>query len=281
MKKLLFVFSALALVLGSCSKSDPATVAPEDPAVIVPPVVSNILVSKIVTSSSGQINTENNTYNGNKLLEVVSTDGDKTKYTYTGNLITKIEEFSGTTLNYSETLTYNTDEKLSTYVKIDYNALTSINGFKVVYTYDNIGNILFTAFTGTAASQTIQNNTGKAFVTSGSITKIENYYPPNVLGSQAYTTTATITYDDKIFSGINVTGFNKLTLQGTDLGFGGSTHNIAIETIKNGAVLTSTDESTYTYNANNFPITEININKSYNTNGQVVNTASLSNAIFY
>jgi hypothetical protein len=280
MKKISIILSAIALVLSSCSKSDDTPVV-VDPGVVVP---SNILLQKIKTSEGGILkNTDSFTYNGNKILEVTNTLGDKTKYTYTGNLITKIEEFSGTTLNYSETLIYNSSEKLTSYLKIDYDPVigTTPTGFKVVYTYEASGDILFTAFTGSASSQITQNNTGKAFFTNSNITKIENYYPANVLGSLPYTTTETITYDNKIFSGINVTGLNKLTMQGTSLGLGGTTNNILTDNMKTGTVTTSTDESTYTYDTNNYPKTENNISKSYNSSGTISSTLNINNEYFY
>ncbi len=269
------------MFFGSCSKSEDVAPVSVDSN---PVVASNFLVSKIITTSVGQTETENITYIGNKLVEIAFTNGEKTKFTYTGNLITKIEEFDGTTLNSIETLNYNIDGKLSSYLEVNYFSPLGggPTGRKVEYTYDTAGNILFTTFDGSATSQTNQYSTGKAIITQGQITKIEEYIPANTINnSPAYTATETITYDDKIFSGINVMGFNKITMQGTELGFYGAIHNILTVTKKNGAVLVSTDDSTYTYNSSNFPITENNISKSYNANGQVLSTISLSNQIFY
>lgn len=279
MKKLLLVFSALALVLSSCSKSDSAPVAQEDPAVLA----TNVLLKKIITSQGTTVvNTATNVYNGNKLVEIVGTNGDKAIYTYTGDLITKIEEYTGTTLNNIETLTYDTSQKLASYVKIDYDTFSGTpSGYRVVYTYDGSGNIIYSAFNGSATLQNTPASSGKATITNGNITTIIKNYLAVPQVSSAYTQTQTITYDDKINPGNNITGFYKVTLQGTDIGLAGSIHNILNVTTNNGTYNTSIDESNYTYNTNNYPATEVNISKSFNSSGIVTFSSSFSNQYTY
>ena len=278
MKKISIILSAIALVLSSCSKSD-------SPDVIGDPVdTTNILLTKIKTSQGTTVvNTATNIYNGKKLVEIVQSNFDKTTYSYTGDLITKIQEYSGTSLDVSETFTYNTDAKLESYIKVDYNPIigTTPIGFKVIYTYDSLGNINYITYNGTATVQTTQGSTGKATLTNGSITKLERNYTAIPFGAAAYTQTQIITYDDKINPGNNIVGFYKITLQGTDIGLSGSTHNILKITSNNGTYNTSIDESTYTYNTNNYPVTEINVSKGFNASGAITITNTFSNEYTY
>ena len=89
MKKLLYLFSAVALTLTSCSDEDDTNNNS-----------SNVtLIKKIILTSDDEEddsywnNTITFTYNGTKLVEAREDDNYKTVYTYTGDLITKEEFF--------------------------------------------------------------------------------------------------------------------------------------------------------------------------------------------
>jgi hypothetical protein len=260
MKKLLIAFSALALVFSSCSTSS------TDP----DPSTSTVLVSKIIyTTQAGVATTTNYNYNANKLTTAVSSDGYSEVYTYNGDLITKMEEFQGTatTPDYSETYTYNTDAKVASYTTISYGTST-INGSRYVYVYNIDNTISITKYTGNATSQTLQVSTGKAFFTNGQITKVEVYYPATATNS-AYTNTQNYVYDTKLNAANNITGFSKLILQGYDAGLGGNAHNLLSATRINGTTTTSTDVSTFTYNASDYPVMETNVNTYISTPNSV------------
>jgi hypothetical protein len=267
MKKLFLVISAFALVFSSCSTSsvDPDPVTP-----VTPP--SSVLLSKIIRTKNGTTVTTNLTYNGNKALSAISDNGTSVIYTYTGDLITKIEKFNGTVLTTRNTYAYNVDEKVASYITINYN--TSNYGSKYLYVYNSDGTISITKYTGNETSQTVLYNTGKAFFTSGQITKVEEYIPAAPL-SPAYTSTSNYVYDTKLNAASNVTGLNKLILQGYSAGLGGNAHNLLSDTRSNGTVTTSTDVSTFTYNASNCPVTETNTSTYNNaTGGPTVSTST-------
>ena len=84
MKKLFYLFSAIALTLTSCSSEDDSNNA------------SGTLLTKIIeTYDDGTVETIRFEYNGNKITRQYSDldDRDETIYTYTGDLITKEEYF--------------------------------------------------------------------------------------------------------------------------------------------------------------------------------------------
>ena len=84
MKKLLYLFSAVALLLTSCSSDDDDSSS------------SGTLLTKIIeTYDDGTIENITYTYNGNKIVKISSDLDlrDETIYTYSGDLITKEEYF--------------------------------------------------------------------------------------------------------------------------------------------------------------------------------------------
>lgn len=259
MKKLFLVFSAFALVFSSCSTSsaDPDPVTP-----VTPP--SSVLITKLIRISGGTTVITNFTYNGNKLVSTIYDNGKSNSYTYTGDLITKIEKFSGTVLNSRELFTYNVDEKVTSYILITYS--TSNYGTRFDYVYNSNGTISITKYTGNETSQTVLASTGKAFLTSGQITKVEEYVP--VIGtSPAYTKTSNYVYDTKFDAFNNVTGLNKLMFKGYVAGLDGNAHNMLSVTSLNGTSTTSTDVTSYIYNASNYPINHSNTLTNFHTSG--------------
>lgn len=264
MKKLLLVFSVFALVLGSCSKSDPA---------VVPPVaVAGVLVTKIINTKNGVSVTTNYTYNGNKLIKSVSSDGKSTEVTYNNDLVVKREDFNGTVLYERNTYTYNSNNKLASYINIRYTGTTN-TGTKHDYIYNTDGTISFTLYQGNEAGQTSQQNTGKAFLTNGQITKVESYY-----ASPTGKYTSDFTYDAKLNPFYNITGFDKLILVGSTAG--DNLQNLLTESDYDELYIRTSFVSTYTYNSLNYPITK-NKTITYNTNGVPSSTSTSSLQYFY
>jgi len=102
MKKLLYLFSAIALTLTSCSSDDDSNNA------------SGTLLTKIIeTYDDGTVETTDFEYNGNKIVSVSSDLDfrDETIYTYTGDLITKEEYFfdDGEGYSFEEVIDYEYD----------------------------------------------------------------------------------------------------------------------------------------------------------------------------
>ncbi len=267
MKKLLLVFSAFALVLSSCSKSEDAPIVVNpDPVVVVPPVVdpSGIFLTKTIsTGTNGIPITKNYTYNGKKLVSIISTntEGYSAIFTYSGDLITQIEEFIGMALYKKETFNYDSSNRLYSYVIV-----SNGSGSKSDFTYLANGDISSVNYKGTNTSQTIKVSTSKVFFTNGTITKKET----NVIESEfgpAYSYISNYTYDNKNFPLMNVTGYNKIAFANDIKAF---THNIktwegnsALSILNNFLYVFS-----YTYNSSDFPITE----SSRKTNGSESST---------
>ncbi len=255
MKRLFLVLSAFALILGSCSKSDdaPVVVRP-DPVVVVPPFVdpSGIFLTKTIsTGTNGIPITKNYTYNGKKLVSIISTNtnGFSTIFTYSGDLITQIEEFIGMELYKKKTFNYDSSNRLRSYLIV-----SSSQGSKSDFTYLANGDISSVNYKGTNTSQTTQVSTSKVFFTNGAITKKET----NVISSEfgdAYTYISNYTYDNKNFPLKNVTGYNKIAFADDIKAF---THNI--KTWEGTSALSILDNFlyvfSYTYNSSDFPITE-------------------------
>lgn len=127
MKKLLYLFSALALTLTSCSSEDDSNNNSSD----VTLIKKIILTSDDEEDDSYWNNTIIFTYNGTKLVESREDDNYKTVYTYTGDLITKIEYFDGTVLDEYDLFSYNSSGKL-----IEYRSIGNDFEEKFTYTYN-------------------------------------------------------------------------------------------------------------------------------------------------
>ena len=254
MKKLALAFSALTLiVLVSCSVSD------EDPvANTVDP--SSVLLKKIIDLDPvhGNVTTLIN-YNGNKVTGSTSDDGSSDVFTYTGDLITKVEYFTGTTLDQRELYTYNSNNKLVTYVRLDFDATGS--GVKETYVHNADGTISYSRYLGDTNSQTQLNNTGKAFFTNGEISKVEKYY---TTGGVNTTQVTNYTYDDINNPLMNITGYAATAF--TDGFADGILHNVLTETHVSNSTQNLT--TTYTYNSNNFPVTSSETGSSSTLNTQ-------------
>jgi len=228
MKKILCLFSALTLVLTSCSNEDSAS----DSAPVT------LLKKTVDTYSDGSTLTTNFNYNGNKFVSAINDSGEGNVYwTYTGDLITKMEfKLDDGTLVQKNTFVYDSNNKLVSFVRIE---VADKLGFKETYVYNTDGSISVNAYSGDDKTQTTVNGTGTVTFHGGEVSKIVS----------TYGVTHTYLYDAKNNPFKNVLGCNKIAF--VDGEAEGVLHNVISET--NGDVLNFS--SVFTYNAEGFPLT--------------------------
>ena len=239
MKKLAIACSAFLLILSSCSSSSDGGGASS----------SLKLHQQSITDNSGISETDTFTYNGNKLLRIDSSDGSYTKAYYTGNLITKFEDYDDTdTLIEQSTYTYNSDNKLASYIYLDFEQDTAE---KEVFTYNADGTISSSYYYGNSASATPTD-----MVTTRVITLLDGEVHTTVSTGDD-DSTYTYTYDTKNNPLKNILGYDKLAgyADGENLGI---MHNIVTEAHLDGnSGVTYTDNYVYTYNSSDFPLTSV------------------------
>lgn len=242
MRKIILLLSVMTLAFTSCSKNE------DEPA--IPTVDPNgiLLKRSVETDNSGanigDVYTLNYIYNGNKLVRINDSDGGYEIITYTGDLITKWENFiSPAVLDATINYTYNTNNNLITAIRIYHGeATTNPTSYveRTTYTHNSNGSISFQEYYGNLAAQTTLVSNGT--ITSGSI--VTNEINP------ANTVTETCTYDTKNHPLKNILGYNKIVFNQF---FNNSSNNFMSIVNYNGDL----EEATYTYNPNDFPITEI------------------------
>ncbi|WP_329805765.1 hypothetical protein [Flavobacterium facile] len=192
MKKIIALFSVFTLVLSSCSKDDVVS------EVLTSPVVSYVLPTKIIeTNSTGQVSTSLITYNGNKLVQII-TGEDKSVFTYTGDFITKVEDFSsGNNIEGNTIYTYE-NNKLKTLISTEYSATTTYKN-KYVFTHNTNGTVDFLKYNVNAANVETLSGSGKYTFLNGNLVKEED-------GLMV----AVYEYDAKNNPRKNILGFDKL-----------------------------------------------------------------------
>jgi hypothetical protein len=238
MKKLLCLFSASLLVLASCSKDDDK-----------PDTATSTLVKKVVyTDIDGSVETNQFTYDGNKIVSIVSSDGSKTNYTYTGNVITKI---------------VNTDEKgiLDSTYEYTYNngkiaTSSSVvedldNNYKTTYTHNADGTVSF--------SENQINKTTSEIIVGYSVGKY-TFNGGNLIRNE-YTTEGekyldTFDFDAKNNPLKNIAGMSLLLDDAEDV--------VSVNNIVKYTYSGTSDTCVFTYDENGFP-TEA---KGYNSDGK-------------
>jgi hypothetical protein len=240
MKKLLYLFSAVALTLTSCSSDDDSNNS------------SGTLLTKIIeTYDDGTVETTDFEYNGNKIVSVSSDLDlrDETIYTYTGDLITTEEYFFDDGIDSFEEVIdyeYDSNNRLIKSIRTDqYGDIETDN-----FTYNSNGTV---SFTTTANSTTIAS--GIIYFNGNQPYKKEITENPGTAFEVSWVEEST--FDLKVSPFANVTGFYKIII-GTPSytrGYPGIAGNSLDFSIDN----TLEERSTYTYNGNNMPASEINI----------------------
>jgi len=250
MKKLLYLFSAVALMLTSCSSDDDNTTVSQNGTLLK----KMILTSPDEDDDSYWNSTVNFTYNGNKIVQYVDEDNYKAVFTYTGDLITKIEYFNNNLLDGQDLFSYNSNGKL-----IEFRDLSMDVNYEIkhVYSYNSNGTITVTKYQGTIGNTTLSSTTPDIYT-----------FTNNEISS---TSDGSITYDSKNNPFKNVTGYKEImTPEFSDdyLIVFGRNNNIISAPV--GTSTTQGIFSTYTYNSDNYPISSItNANYTSGFNGTV------------
>jgi hypothetical protein len=229
MKKII-ALAGFFLFMVSCSNDDAQnTNAAED---------TTLLKKMTSTNEEGITSTYDYTYNGNKIVSMIS-DDTTIIYTYTGNLITHITSTQSNGVVIDQTIEYNSsNQKTSQIILISAPDLGVEQGTKDLYTYNQNGTVTVVQYSGDLESQTTLEGTG-------TITINENSILHEGMSSQAYTHT----FDSKNNPMKNILGYNEYTLPRL-----GSKHNLLL------GATTSTRSGyifTYTYNSNNYPISSV------------------------
>jgi hypothetical protein len=242
MKKLLYLFCASLLVMTSCSSDDDSNSV--DP-------VNLTLVKKTVSTGMDGDRTSLITYNGNKIVSIVTNNVYKTNFTYTGDVITKIESLDEKNVVDDVTEYTYVNGKVVSFIEKDVEATYNS---KTKYTYNTDGTISYEKFninkiTGTEVAA---GNSGKYTFKDGNLIKIVDSR-----SSVVYE------YDTKNNPYKNVLGFNQL-LDNEELG---SINNSVKRTSVSGSD-TYVYKITFVYDGNNFPTEE----KSFDSTGKLENT---------
>ena len=232
--------------------------------------VNSMLVKKIVESEpDGTTFTTEYTYVGKKISEITESDGKRTEITYEGDLITKEEEFNATDILLTRTTyVYDISENLVSYVDVtfdnDGDANDDSSGERWVYVHNANGTISYEEFIGDATSQTTHYIDGT--ITTNQY--IENNVDPITMVAQVFTDT--FTFDTKHNPYVNVIGYDKIYFAASDspLNFVNNELSQTDQIDSNAAYLL--ESTSYTYTANNFPLTETITDR----NGEVTGTAN-------
>jgi len=239
MKKLALACSAFLLMLSSCSSSSDSNSSSSD----------DVLVSKTIETYAldGSVVTSDYTYSGKKLVQETDDDGVITKFTYTGDLITKVEYFDDLgVLVEKETFSYDSSSKLISYVRLE---LFNNDGIKDTFVYNSNGTVTGSRFSGDLSIQDDFYGTSIIYFTNNEVSKIEEYSDVGDLYA-----TRLYTYDTKVNPFKNIIGFDKI--QFVDNEALGINHNIVTDDYTDSGLPTPYT-TTYTYNANNFPLTAV------------------------
>jgi hypothetical protein len=244
MKKLLYLFSAVALMLTSCSSDDDND------------STQPVLLKQLKITVGNNTFTNNFNYNGSKIISIVSSNGSLDEFTYTGDLITKIKSSESGNPDFTESFfEYNSNGEVVTQRNL-YNR-TNPYGSKSVYVHNSDGTISYNFYLGNLNSQTEFINSGKLFIgNNGEIIKVEEYN-----SSGAVTERYEYTFDSKNNAVKNVTGYNKLPLYS-----GGKYFNV-LTSVSLGGYSSDNYTYQYQYNANNYPTSAV----FTNSNGNIFN----------
>jgi hypothetical protein len=251
MKKIILTFVASLFIL-SCSSNDSQNNSNSGPA---------LLRKRITTSSQGTVLTNLN-YNGNKVVNSISSNGTEDKFYYTGDLITKYEIYENNVLVHTELYSYNSQNNLTSGVELNHG---NNQGYRSTLTYNSNGTITYNMFSGDLISQTSLWGTFTATLTNGEITSFKD---------EILNTTYTCTYDSKNNYMKNILGNEKVRMH-----LGSGTYRNLFGIFQNMVQQQTTTPSgsqyinrtiQYTYNSENLPLT--NVMKSFSSSGALLTT---------
>ena len=244
MKRILCIFGALALLLSSCSSDEKSSPVEIDST--LPKTISYIYPSPQL----GTNNKNTASYNGNKLISLVSEDSKKV-FTYEGDVIVKQEVFdvdgNGKELKSAEVSYTYENGKLKTKVTREDFTVEYPNGYyidKVVFTHTSnevISYVNYSVNKDTKAET--KNSEGKLTYKDENLVKDEQKF-------SAVTETWVYEYDTKNNPLKNILGFN-LLLNEID----GFAKNNVVKTTKTSSEFPNAAvyATSYLYNNNNYP----------------------------
>lgn len=229
MKKLLYLFSAVALMLTSCSSSDDSS-------------SSYILVTQIIQTNEFAGNIETNTinfnYNGNRLISQ-SIGNAIVEFTYTGDLITKIEYKQGNEVFQRTEYTYDTSARLINYKRYEYSDSEDY-GVDVNYVYNTNGTINYIKNSGYLPNL--------SFSSSGTFTMNQEGLVSTIASSNG--DFYTYSYDSKNNPFKNILGVNKLPFEDDEAN---SFYRNYISIAKSNSGFPNNTNYNHIYNSNNYP----------------------------
>lgn len=244
MKKLLLLFSALTLLLTSCSNDDNDS-STEDTS-ILPKTISYIYPDVMLGTNS----TSTITYSENKIVSIVDEDS-KTIFTYDGNLITKQVQFDvdskGVETKDTEVLYAYENGKLKTRILKESFNTDYPNGeyiYKTVYTHTSANLVSYINYYVNVDTQAeTKSSEGSLTFKDGNLVK-EQYKQTSGSSTRIYE------YDTKNNPLKNVTGFNLLLSEISEFG---KNNSIKIS-ISSGNSAPTDYLTTYTYNDKGYPL---------------------------
>lgn len=240
MKKLLFLISAPILFLCSCSSD--STSEPEF-------TTEGTLLRRTIYHDFFYDYTTDYNYNGNKIINEVSSLGNRYEYTYTGDLITKREFYVLNVLRQREFFQYDSQQRITEILALLYTP-DGDGGSRTEYIYNPDHTVNIKYYSGDLTTQNTLENESLAFLTpNGEIDKLERYI-------SGYLYTDVYHYDTQNNTSNPVVGLNQLKYWNVD----GSTHNlIRVDQSTTQAPGSISSENFYfTYNSFGYPGTKSN-----------------------
>ncbi len=195
-------------------------------------------------------------YNGNKMTGYInSIDGSYGTATYNGDFVSQVADFSPN--NKSEVTNYTYINNLLSTKNFNTNYNNPPYTENSTFTHNLDGSVTENITKTTSTGVVVSQNKYIYYYTSGNVTKKEEF---NSAMTLTYTTT--FTYDNKNSLYKNVTGL--LFLNGLD-GFP-CTHNETgfVKTNNVSGTIAATEQITYIYNSQDYPISLTNTTTSYN-----------------
>lgn len=229
MKKIVFLFTVLSTVLmSSCSNDDSSSSS------------DLVLLKKVIITEAEGKSIVNYTYNGNKIVSIISdTKEINMYYTYTEDVITKLEfRLPDGSVEQTNMFTYSSDGKLTTFLRVEFDD-DQLRGYKEVYTYNVNGTISVESYNGDDKTQTNKSGTSTIKFLDGEVSEIASTNSPN----HKYK------YDSKNNAVKNILGFEKIAF--VDGEAVGAFRNIISDTSDKEVWSTYS----YTYNADGYPQT--------------------------
>jgi hypothetical protein len=246
MKKILCLFSALTLVLTSCSSDDENA-----------PVEENLLLPKTekysYSSNPDESSIVTYKYDGNKIVSLSYDGEEQTNFTYTGNLITKavyVESYGEGTRTRITTFTY---EKNKLKSSLQTNSENAVSVTKT-YTYNVNGTISTVSVVNdpTLKKESVNSSSVITLDANGNITKVE-------VGNFS----DTFEYDTKYNPFKNILGYTALLDSDIFDREVNSVNNMTKVTERTDGVIVGTTTHENTYNSDNYLIKSVSGDETF------------------